>query len=142
MPKNLKRAGVVALVFAFVALVLASAPSIAKARVFAYVQSHEAELTEYVQSAPEAAGSYNGWAVDSFPESGMVQFTTSGLGLVPSSSYMGFYYSPDDVPLAFQSTDQELVPDSTGWSWSDASGDNHGRTERISPRWFWFEASF
>ena len=55
--------------------------------------------------------------------------------------YCGFYYSPDDVPLAFQNTPCALRQDGAVWSWS-ADGDNRGATGRIRAQWFWFEARF
>ena len=55
--------------------------------------------------------------------------------------YYGFYYSPDDVPLAFQNAAVPLEAAGRGWSWR-AEGDNHGFTRRLSPRWYYFEAHF
>lgn len=57
-------------------------------------------------------------------------------------SYYGCYYSPDDVPLAFQNTDAELVQcGHDSWRWK-AEGDNHGKTRKINNHWYYFEASF
>lgn len=56
--------------------------------------------------------------------------------------YVGCYYSPDDVPLAFQNTDFPLVPNGEdSWSWQ-GSGDNRGITRKIRDHWYYFEASF
>ena len=56
------------------------------------------------------------------------------------STYYGCYYSPDDVPLAFQNSGLELVDDVRGgWSWR-AEGDNYGYTEQLAPCWYYFEA--
>ena len=47
------------------------------------------------------------------------------------NTYYGCYYSPDDVPLAFQNTDVELTQDGHDyWEWR-ADGDNHGSTSKI-----------
>lgn len=57
-------------------------------------------------------------------------------------TYYGCYHSPDDVPLAFQNADVELLangPDS--WVWQ-AEGDNHGATSKIRDKWYYFTASF
>ena len=57
-------------------------------------------------------------------------------------TYYGCYYSPDDVPLAFQNTDVELIQNGHDyWEWS-ADGDNHGATSFILKNWYYFEASF
>lgn len=68
----------------------------------------------------------------------MTEYILSALG----DTYYGCYYSPDDVPLAFQNTDVSLTERSAGqWTWN-AGGDNHGITIRLLDRWYYFEASF
>lgn len=69
----------------------------------------------------------------------MVEYLVEGAG----DTYRGFYYSPDDVPLAFQNTTVSLVPAGTkeGWIWT-AEGDNRGWTYRLTEKWFYFEAKF
>ena len=58
------------------------------------------------------------------------------------NTYYGCYYSPDDVPLAFQNTDVELTQDGHDyWVWK-ADGDNHGSTSKIMEHWYFFKASF
>lgn len=57
-------------------------------------------------------------------------------------TYYGYYYSPDDVPLAFQNFDTKLTQDGHDyWVWQ-ADGDNHGATSKIIDHWYYFEASF
>ena len=75
-------------------------------------------------------------------EGWIVQFYAGGSGLVPSSRYYGFYYSPEDQPAAFQNVQVPLTSDGQGeWTWSDGT-DNGGRTKRIAPHWFYYEAWF
>lgn len=58
------------------------------------------------------------------------------------NTYYGCYYSPDNVPLAFQNTDVELTQNGHDyWEWS-AEGDNHGETSEIMDCWYFFKASF
>ncbi len=57
-------------------------------------------------------------------------------------TYYGVYYSPDDVPVAFQNVPAELTQDGHDyWVWK-AEGDNHGATSKIQDHWYYFEASF
>lgn len=57
-------------------------------------------------------------------------------------TYYGCYYSPDDVPLAFQNTDVELKQKKQEtWEWN-AEGDNKGSTSKIMDKWYFFKASF
>ena len=43
-----------------------------------------------------------------------IDFYCYGLGLVPSSTYYGFYYVSNDEPLGFQSTPPEI---GIRWRW-------------------------
>ena len=57
-------------------------------------------------------------------------------------TYYGCYYSPDDVPLAFQNTEAALIQENQNlWKWTD-EGDNHGTTSKIRGKWYFFKASF
>ena len=72
----------------------------------------------------------------------MTEFLISASGLVPQSTYYGCYYSPDDVPMAFQNpAGIELTETESGWTWK-GEGDNEGYTEKIMDKWYYFEASF
>ena len=58
-------------------------------------------------------------------EHSMVEFLITTRG----ETYYGCYYSPDDVPLAFQNTAAELAQcGHDSWKWS-AEGDNVGKTK-------------
>ena len=71
-------------------------------------------------------------------EHSMVEFLIGTRG----GDYYGCYYSPDDVPLAFQNTEAELTQcGHDSWKWS-TEGDNHGKTIKIMDHWYYFEASF
>ena len=71
-------------------------------------------------------------------EHSMVEFLISSMG----STYYGCYYSPDDVPLAFQNTDVELTQcGHDSWKWS-GEGDNQGKTMKIMDHWYYFESTF
>lgn len=72
----------------------------------------------------------------------MVDFPVTGVGIAPSSISYGFYYSPDDVPLAFPNADVALTQyERDSWEWS-ANGDNRGITKKIAECWYYYEVSF
>lgn len=72
----------------------------------------------------------------------IVQFCYSGAGLVPSSRYYGFYYSPDGIPAAFYNAAVPLEQvGETEWTWR-GEGDNGGVTRAIAERWYFYEAWF
>ena len=56
-------------------------------------------------------------------------------------TYYGCYYSPDDVPLAFQNQGANIFQDGLdSWKWV---GDGyHGYTTKIMDHWYYFEASY
>lgn len=73
----------------------------------------------------------------------IVQFYDSGFGLVPSTTYYGFYYSKDNLPADFQNVGCELAQTSQDeWAWKAAGTDNGGLTKRITDCWFFIKHGF
>ena len=94
------------------------------------------ELLDNGQQIPEkfTGKSFSTWE----GQHPMNEFTLSSQG----NKYYGCYYSPDDVPLAFQNLETELIADGdNSWSWK-AEGDNKGVTSKIMDKWYYFEADF
>lgn len=86
------------------------------------------------EGIPERIGirAWNTWA----GEHEMWEFLLNSHG----SGYYGCYYSVDDVPLAFQNTEESLEQHEDGtWHWQ-GEGDNHGCTWRLQPYWYGFSA--
>lgn len=70
----------------------------------------------------------------------MVEFMVDDDGMIAPAQYYGFYYSPDDVPLAFQNVNVPLTEyKENEWEWSE-QGDNRGVTKKITECWYYFEA--
>ena len=75
-------------------------------------------------------------------EHSIVEYTVISKGIVSASTYYGFFYSADDVPVSFQNSGCAMNPVSDSkWTWK-SNGDNHGLVRRLAPHWFFFEASF
>lgn len=73
-------------------------------------------------------------------EHNMVEFMVDEDGMIPPAQYYGFYYSPDDVPLAFQNVKVPLTEyKENEWEWRE-EGDNRGVTKKIIDCWYYFEA--
>ena len=113
-----------------------------------YVSICHGKLETYasgmLESNGETRGNYGIWETSCYPEDGMVEFFTGGWGLVPSSTYKGFYYSADNTHKLFSAAYTETTAmevDGDFASWNDGT-DNHGTSIRIMENWFWFEASF
>ena len=120
---------------------------VSKERILAYVR----ENVELLEAAPidEIAGYQNDVLRDHLGSStivkqvsrydgGIVEFYCGGTGLSVSSTYSGFYYSPEDAPFGFE-FDHRVVWEQTGgdsWFWTK-DGDSV-TVERILPHWFYY----
>ena len=119
----------------------------AERRIRRTVLNHQDELTEIaVNTLSGSKEDYKGILNEGIFESEdgyrIVQFYVTGFGLVPSASYEGFYYSPDDIPVSYQNAgyDLEQTAEDT-WEWSDDT-DNGGITKRITENWYYYKAWF
>ena len=111
--------------------------------IHAYVKLHDDELETIAQNAGYAQQQEGTITIQRCAQrSDMVEFTCWGKGLVPSSTYIGFYYSSNDVPIPFQGVQHNLYQQGKGWAWQQPKSDNHGYTEKITNCWYYFEASF
>ena len=117
----------------------------AKVDIIEYVQTNQEALEQLaagLMADPPEGTAYNGWQVAYYPAAGMIEFITKGTGIGSATAYEGFYYSEDDRPIGFQGTEVDFVRDDTGWSWEEADGGNHERTEKITAHWYWFQMDF
>ena len=98
-----------------------------KKSIQSYVLRNQDELTNYarkvIEEHPMGPLEWNGWKVYYYADD-MVEFCTGSFGLIPSTTYKGFYYSEDDEPHGFQDVPVEFVKSGNGWSWAESEGDN------------------
>ena len=116
-----------------------------KSEIFDYVQGNQADLERFAVELIRVNGKdakYRNWPVAYYEDVRTVEFLTKGSGLGPVTTYEGFYYSENDVPVGFQGVELDFIQDGDGWIWREANGDNCDQTERISEHWFWFKMSF
>ena len=111
-----------------------------------FISLNKESLQTYAQEqlvGKDTIGHYGLWKTTCYPDAGMVEFLTSGAGLVPDSTYKGFYYSADDTHKPYAASEAVTLSqtDENTVSWTDGT-DNHGTSVRITKNWFWFEASF
>lgn len=85
---------------------------------------------------------YKGWNVTRWESNGMVEFMKASWGIGSSTTYKGFYYSPNNEPLGFQGSQITFQKEGKGWKWKEEEGDNWEYTERIMENWFQFEIHF
>ena len=68
----------------------------------------------------------------------VIQFYCGGTGLSVSSTYSGFYYSPEDAPFGFE-FDKMAAWEQTGEdSWFYTQDGDSVTVERILPNWFYY----
>ena len=107
-----------------------------------YVKSHADELEQIAQDAGYVRQSEGLIKIQkSVNRPDMVEFECWAFGIVPASTYKGFYYSENDEPIPFQGVMQKLTADGNGWAWQEPESDNHGYTEKIMDNWYYYEAS-
>lgn len=74
-------------------------------------------------------------------ENEIVQYTVKAFGLPSVGAYYGFYYSPNDVPAAFQNVHCILKEEGENhWSWSNDGAS--GITYKISENFYYYKAKF
>ncbi len=78
------------------------------------------------------------------PDTEIVDFYCGGKGLGSSTSYYGFYYSPDGLPKCRSDFGriELLEPDGNGFSIKYYEGDNRYYTEKIRDNFYYYEAHF
>ena len=116
-----------------------------KSEIFDYVQGNQADLERFAVELIRVNGKdakYRNWPVAYYEDVRTVEFLTKGSGLGPVTTYEGFYYSENDVPVGFQGVELDFIQDGDGGIWREANGDNCDQTERITEHWFWFKMSF
>lgn len=118
--------------------------ALSKDQIFSLVQDHHDFLLHCItDNEPDRAKEVTGIQNVLVEINAYVEFYCGGSGLVPSSSYYGFYYSPDDLPLAVDVTRTEnLRPEGNGFGWEEPGGDNWYYTERIMENWYYYESHY
>ncbi len=124
-----------------------SSDALSKDQIFSLVQEHHDFLFRCItDNDPDRAKEVTGIQEIHVEKDAYVEFYCGGSGLVPSSSYYGFYYSPDDLPLAVDVTVTEnLRPEGNGFGWKQSGGldgDNWYYTERIMENWYYYESHY
>lgn len=129
----------------FLYLIATGDDSADKEDVFEFVCEKEAELLKAIEAGDFSAFENKGFIQDIDADETLVDFSCGGAGVGSGTSYVGFYYTPDDdmtaVWCAPFSADS-LTPAGNGFEWKEPHGDNWYYTEHICGNFYYYEASF
>lgn len=121
-----------------------------KSEINDYVIENRTDLNDYVtlllsEKSNDHHGEFDGMKVDLWKKLNMVEFSKDRwcFGIAPASTYRGFYYSPENVPLGFQGAALEFKSVENGWESEPYPGSSiHEYTERTTDNWFFYEVKF
>ena len=138
--------GVVILLFlVFIVIGIVRARILPEKETMRYFESNREVLQEGIRNYETTREIPKGEAFKAIYWNGehpIIQYDMVTKGWLPSAKYYGFFYSFDDVPVAFQNGKDALIPISGNeWEWK-GRGDNRGIVRKIESNWFYFEASF
>lgn len=129
----------------FLYLVATGNDSADKDDVFEFVCKNEEELLTAIRNGDFSAFENQGFIKDIDVDETVVDFSCGGAGVGSGTSYVGFYYTPDNDMTAVwcaPSSASSLVPCGNGFEWWEEKGDNRYYTEHICGNFYYYEASF
>lgn len=128
----------------FLFLVATGDDSANKDEVFEFVCEHEKELIEAVENGDFSAFENQGFIKDIDADDAVVDFSCGGAGVGSGTSYVGFYYTPDNDMTAVWCAPSagSMTPSGDGYQWRESGGDNWYYTEFICGNFYYYEASF
>ena len=120
--------------------------------IFQYVEAHHDELEAFPYSAMQGNDAARTAYIRHYLgedtivkdvyryNDGVLQFDCGGTGIVASSTYSGFYYSADDLPFAFEFSNEAVFRETQEgrFEWKNERGNRAIVTERILPHWFYY----
>lgn len=116
-----------------------------KEDVFEFVCEREEDLKKAIENRDLSAFENKGFIKDIKAGETAVDFSCGGAGIGSGTSYVGFYYTPDEdmtAPWCAPSSSDLLTPSGNGYEWQEENGDNRYYTEHICGNFYYYEASF
>ena len=128
----------------FLFLVATGDDSADKDEVFDFVTENEEELLKAIEAGDFSAYENKGFIKDIDANATVVDFSCGGAGVGSGTSYVGFFYTPDDDMTAVWCapySEESLTPSGDGFRWQ-GDGDNRYYTEQICGKFYYYTASF
>lgn len=129
----------------FLFLVATGDDSADKDEVFEFVCENEEELLQAIEDRDFSSFENQGFIKDIDADDTVVDFSCGGAGVGSGTSYVGFYYTPDNDMTAVwcaPSSANSMTASGDGYEWREPNGDNRYYTEHICGNFYYYEASF
>lgn len=113
--------------------------------VFKFVCENEEELLKAIEAGDFSTYENKGFIKEIDADETAVDFSCGGAGMGSGTSYVGFYYTPENDMTAVwcaPSSASALTPSGNGFEWQESNGDNRYYTEHICGNFYYYEASF
>ncbi len=113
--------------------------------VFDFVSENEEALLKAIENGDYSAFENQGIIKKIDADETVVVFSCGGSGIGSATSYVGFYYTPENDMVALWCAPlyaTSLAPSGNGFEWQEANGDNRYYTEHICGHFYYYEASF
>lgn len=110
-----------------------------------FFDKHRTELAQtaqdWIQSGKIQFGSgviVNVWD----GEHPVMEYLLGDYGMVSAEERVGFFFSPEDIPVPFQNRQIPLTQvEKQEWHWQDEANGEQGTVKKLEPCWYYFEAS-
>ena len=129
----------------FLYLIATGDDSADKGDIFEFVCEKEDELLKAIKDGDFSAFENQGFVNAIDADETVVDFSCGGAGVGSGTSYVGFYYTPENDMAAVwcaPSSASALTPSGNGFEWKEPNGDNRYYTEHICGNFYYYEASF
>ena len=116
-----------------------------KEDLIAFVRENEEALLEAIEQGELSEYERKGVVRKINAEEAVVDFFCGGAGVGSATSYVGFYYTPNDDMVAVWCAPvsaDSLTASGDGFAWQESEGDNFYYTEHICGHFYYYEASF
>lgn len=116
-----------------------------KDELFAFVRENEEELRQAIETNDFSEFENQGFIREVDACETVVDFSCGGAGFGSETSYVGFYYTPDNDMTAVwcaPPAGDSLTPSGDGCEWRESDGDDRYYTEHICGNFYYYEASF
>lgn len=114
-----------------------------KEDIFDFVCENEEELLKAIKKSDFSKFKNKGFIKEINADDLVVEFPCGGFGVGSGTSYVGFYYTPnDDMTAPWCAASGNLTRSGDGYEWKEPNGDNYYYTENICGKFYYYEASF